>query len=62
MNTNFRNLLEVRIKEEVLDKGNSFVESRNDSIHEVGISRGYLMALKDVLEWSQEIARKINDA
>lgn len=58
----FIDMLETRIKEESLDRCGSFVESRNDSIHEVGINRGYLMALRDVLEWSQEIERKINDA
>ena len=57
-----RDLLDARIKEEALEKGSAFVESRNDSIHEVGIARGYLMALKEVLTWSQEIERKINDA
>lgn len=61
MSTKFREMLEIRIREESLERGSAFVESRNDSIHEIGINRGYLMALKDVLEWSQEIERKLND-
>lgn len=59
-NVNFRGHLELRVKEEILDRGNAFIESRNDSVHEVGIARGYLMALRDVLEWSQEVERKLN--
>lgn len=60
MSTNFREHLEKRIKEEALERGSAFVESRNDSIHEVGIARGYLVALHDVLLWSNEIERSLN--
>lgn len=58
----FRDMLENYIKEAAADKASAFIESRNDSIHEVGINRGYLMALKDVLEWSQQIERTLNGA
>jgi len=61
MSGKFRELLETRIREESSDRAAAFIESRNDSVHEVGISRGYLMALKDVLGWSIEIERKLNN-
>ncbi len=62
MSSKFREMLETKIREEALERGSAFVESRNDSIHEVGISRGFLMALSEVLNWSKEIERKLNDS
>ena len=61
MNSKFRDLLETRIREEALERGNNFVSMRNGDPHENGVQRGFLMALKEVLTWSQEIERKLND-
>jgi len=54
-------MLETRIREEALERGDSFINSRNGDIHETGVQRGFLMALKEVLNWSQEIERKLNN-
>jgi hypothetical protein len=62
MSSKFRDILENRIKEEALERGDNFVNMRNGDPHENGIQRGFLMALKEVLTWSQEIERKLNDA
>jgi hypothetical protein len=62
MSASFRDMLEKRIREEILERGTQLAESRNDSIHEIGIQRGYLAGLRDALEWSQEIERELNNA
>lgn len=62
MSSNFRELLEARLREEALERGSNFIHMRNGDPHENGVQRGFLMALTEVLNWSQEIARKINDA
>jgi len=61
VSSKFRDMLETRIREEALERGDSFINSRNGDIHETGVQRGFLMALKEVLNWSQEIERKLNN-
>ena len=58
----FRDMLETRIKEEALERGDNFIHMRNGDPHENGIQRGFLIALTEVLNWSQEIERKLNNA
>ena len=60
MSSKFRDLLEKQIGEEILEHGTRLAESQNDSIHWIGSERGYLMALRDVLEWSNKIERELN--
>ena len=62
MSSKFRDMLEKRLQEEILERADSFVESRNGDVHETGRTRGYLVALREVLQWCQEIERKLNDA
>lgn len=57
-----RDLLHKKIIAQTEERAASFIESRNACIHEVGIQRGYLMALRDVLELSNEIEREMNEA
>jgi len=57
----FRDRLETRINEETLDRVTTFVESQNSDPHWNGAQRGYLAAIKDVLTWSQEIEKDLNN-
>ena len=57
----FRELLEQRIQTEASECAKNHMENRNDSQHETGRSRGYWAALMDVLSWSTEIERNLND-
>ena len=36
----FRDMLETRIKEEALERGDNFIHMRNGDPHETGIQRG----------------------
>jgi hypothetical protein len=62
MSSKFRELLEDRIHKEALDCSSNHMVSRNDSQHETGWAKGRWNAFKDVLEWSQEIERQLNNA
>lgn len=52
----------MRIKEEALERGGNFIHMRNGDPHENGLQRGFLMALSEVLTWSNDIERKLNNA
>lgn len=62
MSYKFRELLEKKIREEALERGDNFVSMRNGDPHENGVQRGFLMALKEVLNWSNDIERQINES
>jgi len=62
MSYKFRDLLEKKIRAEALERGDNFIHLRNGDPHENGVQRGFLMALTEVLNWSQEIERQLNDA
>jgi hypothetical protein len=55
-----RDLLEKKIGEQVVEEGATLVRLRNGDPHENGWRKGYLMALEDVLNWSLDIAKELN--
>lgn len=59
---NFRSILTGKIDKSIADHAEQLIESRRDSIHEVGIQRGYLMALREIKEMMNETAREMNGA
>lgn len=59
---NFKSRLEARINEEASKKAHGLAEVAGRNPSEDNAARGYILALKDVFEWSNEIFRLMNGA